>query len=115
MASTILEDTEGGLYIPDGYHGLIWNNFAELDGVNLGQPSGYGAGVVSPPTVAFNAGGYPAGLIAPGPFSLLSAYLTAAWNDNLQVEVIGYAGAEVGLRQYLYLECDPTNPDPLQL
>ncbi|MGA2174129.1 MAG: immunoglobulin domain-containing protein [Verrucomicrobiota bacterium] len=90
-----LEDIADGAYIPDGYHGLIWNNFAELDGVNYGQPSGYGAGVVSPNNIAFNAGGYPAGLIAAGPFNLLNAYLTAAWNDNLQVEVIGFAGGEL--------------------
>ena len=87
--------TTTGAYIPDGYHDLTWFEFAVLDGLNYGQPSGYGAGVVSPPNVAFNADGYPATLIAPGPFDLFSAYLTAAWNDDLQLEVTGYVGAEL--------------------
>ena len=87
-----LPDTEAGALIADGYHGLTWYNFAGLDGVHFGQPSGYSAGVISPPIVAFNVDGFNASLLSDQPFSLLSAYLTAAWNDNLEVEVTAYAG-----------------------
>jgi uncharacterized repeat protein (TIGR03803 family) len=88
------DDLKGtGLPVPDGYNGLNWNNFYYLDGVNFsGNPSGYGAGVVSQSNVAYNAYGNPATISSAASFSLLSAYLTAAWSSNLHVEVIGYAG-----------------------
>ena len=46
--------------------------------------SGYYAGTVSPPNVAYNPGGNPASIISTGQFNFVSAYLTAAWNDNLR-------------------------------
>ena len=36
--------------------------------------------------------GTPGSISSTNPFNLYSAYLTAAWNDNLQVEAQGYAG-----------------------
>ena len=83
--------------IPDGYAGLQWNNMWVLDvplhiqdGGSIG--SGYDNGLVSGNNVAFNDRGNPAS-ISGGAFNLNSAYLTAAWNNGLQVEVQGYVGA----------------------
>jgi uncharacterized repeat protein (TIGR03803 family) len=83
------------LPVPAGYFGLTWSNFEYLNGVAYGQPSGFGAGVVSTNNVAFNNEGAPAAMSDAAPFNLLSAYLTAAWDDNLQVEVQGYNGPEL--------------------
>jgi uncharacterized repeat protein (TIGR03803 family) len=88
-----LPHTDDGLAVPVGYNGLNWDNFYYFDAVNYsGNPSGYGTGVVSPSNVAFNAYGSPASISSAASFSLFSAYLTAAWTSNLQVEVMGYAG-----------------------
>jgi hypothetical protein len=54
--------------------------------------SGYQNGVLSANNVAFNGSGNPAELSSSGPFDLNSAWLTAAWNDGLQLEVQGFAG-----------------------
>jgi hypothetical protein len=48
--------------------------------------------MVSSSNVAYNANGNPASVTSPNPFGFISAYLTAAWNDNLQVATRGYAG-----------------------
>jgi hypothetical protein len=80
----------GELLVPPGYHGLFWGKFTYLDGVHYaGNPSGYQAGVVSPNYVIFGGGTVPC-VISAGMFDFLSAYATAAWNDNLQVEAKGY-------------------------
>ena len=56
--------------------------------------TGYNYGMVTPSNVAFNAGGYPAQIDSPGTnFNFLSAYLTGAWNSNLNIEVQGFNGA----------------------
>ncbi len=74
--------------IPNGYYGLNWSTFYVLTPVES-LPSGYNPGLQSPPNVAFNNNGTPASITSSYPFNLISAYLTAAWNDNLQVEVQG--------------------------
>jgi hypothetical protein len=83
--------------VPPGYGGLTWSNFYALNAsdTNLTGLSGYQAGIVSAPMVAYNSGGNPASIIGPVPFDLLSAYLTAAWNDDLNVEVKGYVGTNL--------------------
>ena len=82
--------------IPDGYAGLQWNNVWVLDVPQNLQAdpaaTGYKDGLVSGNNVAFNDRGNPAS-ISGGAFNLNSAYLTAAWNNGLQVEVQGYVGA----------------------
>jgi hypothetical protein len=78
--------------IPDGYHGLDWNNFYILNPTSL-EPTtnGYLYGLVSPPNVAFNGAGNPAEIDAAGTnFNFLSVYLTSAWDSNLNIEVQGY-------------------------
>src|SRR5208283_1373459 len=87
------DDLTGNLPVPVGYNSLTWINFYYIDGLTIGVPSGFTAGTVSSPNVAYNAYGAPAAISASEPFDLVSAYLTAAWNDNLQVELKGYSGS----------------------
>lgn len=90
-----LPDSTGnfGLAMPASYDSLNWSGFYVLDGVNyIGNPSGYQAGVVSQSNVVWSAGSI--GRITNNtPFNFLSAYLTAAWYDNLQLQVEGFAGS----------------------
>ena len=79
--------------MPPGYFNLSWNNFDYVKGASYGQPSGFRAGVVSTNNSAYNNTGAPAGISASAPFNFLSAYLTAAWDDNLLVEAQGYNGS----------------------
>jgi uncharacterized protein YjbI with pentapeptide repeats len=85
-----LPNTASGLQVPTGYHGLTWNNFSELNGLAFSTPSGYQYGVVSASNAAFNVFGGSASMTMGSPFTLVSAYLTAAWTPNLQVRVTGY-------------------------
>jgi len=89
-----LADTSTGLNVPNGYQGLIWNNFGYLNALtNNFNPSGYSYAVISSNNVAFNWSGSPAYIRSPLlPFDLVSAYLTAAWRDGLQLQVEGYVG-----------------------
>jgi hypothetical protein len=76
--------------VPSGYHGLNWSNLFNLDAVNYSSnPSGYQAGVVSTNFVVYGGAGSTS-VISAEMFDLISAYLTAAWNDNLQFEAKGY-------------------------
>jgi hypothetical protein len=89
--------------IPNGYFGLNWTNAYVYDaaddpdhlGHNHNPPlaDGYDVAFVSSPNVAFNGGNNgsnPITISSNAIFNLNSAYLTSVWNDNLQVEVIGY-------------------------
>jgi hypothetical protein len=79
--------------IPGGYCSLNWSNFDVADAMDFPTGSGLQAGMISPKNVAFNAGGNSASITSTSPFNFLSAYLTAAWNDNLQVKVQGFVGS----------------------
>jgi hypothetical protein len=77
------------------YCGLQWSNFFYMDSVaelNAYGPTGYSYGMVSSNNIAFNSAGAPSSLSSAGVFNLNSAYLTAAWNDGLNVEVRGFVG-----------------------
>jgi hypothetical protein len=85
-----------GTLIANKYASLVWSNFGIgneiLHTINNG-PSGYYYGMVTPSNVAFNAFGDPAEIKAVGTnFNFLSAYLTGAWNSNLNIEVQGFRG-----------------------
>jgi hypothetical protein len=82
---------EGSIPITNGYRGFAWNNFFALNTINH-IPSGYVAGRISQPNVAYNGGGNPAQLSNVNPFDLYSGYFTGAWNDDLRLEVKGYIG-----------------------
>ena len=73
--------------IPDGYYGLQWNNWGVIDGWD--SVGGYENGVISKNNVAFAPYGDPSSINYNGSFSLVSAYMTAAWQNGLQLEVKG--------------------------
>jgi len=95
-----LSDSTTGTFIPTGYQGLVWSNFAYVNAILMSNTFGYanGAnyGMVSPSNVAFNAGGTPAEIDSPGTnFDFLSAFLTGAWESNLNIEVQGFNGNDL--------------------
>ena len=82
--------------IPNGYNGLNWNNFWDLNGDTYPlNPSGYQAGTVSHSNVAFNAFASPASFSSNTAFNFNSVYLTGAWNDGLNIEVQGFNGVNL--------------------
>lgn len=92
QATTINFDGGSGVYeLTDGYGGLNWSNMFALDSTNY-SASGYDAGVVSPDGVAFNSFANPASfsVAAGSTFTFNNFFMTAAWNDNLNVSVQGY-------------------------
>lgn len=80
--------------LDNGYQGLNWNNFAAARGSSLAG-SGYMAGLVSAPNDAFNEGGDPSSFSSVTPFSFVSGYFAAAWNDGLNISIQGLNGASV--------------------
>jgi hypothetical protein len=93
-----LTDSTTGTFIPTGYQGLSWSNFAYTTPVlatNVSGLTGYYYGMVSPSNVALNAGGSPAEIDSATNFNFLSAYLTGAWNSNLSIQVEGFNGANM--------------------
>lgn len=89
--------------IPNGYAGFEWDSFGALDPQSYpSDPVGYLSGMVSPRQVAFPAyvgsldGPTTGGFHSSGSvFDLNSAYLTSAWNDGLQVEVLGFVRGQL--------------------
>src|SRR5439155_6509359 len=96
--------------VPNGYQGFNWNNFFAVAGDDPAvNPSGYQAAVVSPHNVAFNGFGNPAIVSDSHLFNLNSGYFTAAWKDNLQVQVIGrLLGLDVYNNTYVLSTTSPT-------
>ena len=76
--------------IPNGYGNLQWNNFGVVNGSVRPVTEGYRTGTVSPTNVAFNILGDPASISSGGTFTLDSAYLTAAFVDEMQIRVQGF-------------------------
>lgn len=99
LALAPVTTTSGGTVyvgsVPNGYGGLNWNAFSAIDGVDAGAAfqSGYTNGVVSPNNVAFNNYGNPSFITAGssfGPtFNFFGGSFTGAWNDGLNVEIVG--------------------------
>jgi hypothetical protein len=104
-----LVDSGDGTPIPNGYQGLNWNNFWVLNTPAYSvQTSGYVNGTVSPPNVAFNGFGDPAAF-SNGTFTLNSFYLTAAWNNGLNVTVTGLlAGNPIFQQTFIVDTTGPT-------
>lgn len=78
----------GSAFVPNGYNGLNWNNFGYLIGSQCGPNNGYINGTTSGTYVGFNAFGGTASFGSATPFTW-SAYLTAAWYNNLDVTIVG--------------------------
>lgn len=110
-ASINFDDLSGSMApIPLGYGGFTWDNFYYLNAQTYTtNSSGYLAGMVSASNVAFNNYSNPASLSAAVPFNLVSAYLTGAWNNNLQVTVTGFNGVtQVGTQTVTVSAYAPT-------
>jgi hypothetical protein len=93
--------------IPNGYHGLNWENFDGFNPYVYQYPTDYPGGVISSPNIAFNVSGDPAAISSSSPFDLTSAYLTAH-NDPLVLHVQAFIGATLKYTDSFSLY--PSNP-----
>jgi hypothetical protein len=79
-----------GKVIPNGYSGFTWTNFRVLDTnreLEIYGENGYTNGVVNGTTVAFNFIGSPAEISSPIPFDITSFRASAAWRQDLELNV----------------------------
>ncbi len=108
LPAPTLHGSEYWEYIPDGYGGLDWStDFRYYNTTTWYNPSGYANGVVSGAQAAFNA--YASTVWATnGVFDFNSAYLTAAWNDNLNITVEGWLGASLVYTQTVVAQVTAT-------
>lgn len=86
-------NTANGSFVPNGYQGLVWSNFSAVNAIlftAVNGSNGYYNGMVSASNVALNAFGAPAEIDSSSNFNFLSAYMTGAWNSNLNIEVQGF-------------------------
>lgn len=83
-----LPGTQG--VIPNGYGGLNWSNFGYVDGPVVAPNSGYNNAWVSCCNTAYNEFGTAA--MTMDPFTFNSAYFTGAWNDGLNITIVGKLG-----------------------
>jgi hypothetical protein len=103
-----LPDNSFGYKLPSGYHGLVWSNFYELNGVAVTN-GGFPHAVISPNNVAFNRQGGLATLGSSGFFNLYSGYFTAARNDNLVLTAVGRGlGGVLFSNDFVLSATDPT-------
>ena len=111
VSAEVLSFDNTGVYgreIPNGYGGLDWNNLIVIDPYNFGggPDSGYATARVLG-LVAINGGGQEASLSSALNFNLESAYFAAAWNDGLNLELVGY---DDNIEQYrTTILLNPTN------
>jgi hypothetical protein len=97
--------------IPDGYGGLDWDNMTVVDGTWYSPGSGYDNGTVSEDYVALNLGGDPASILVSAgegfpAFDFEGAYLTAAWSDGLNINVVGSLGGSEVYNQTVVVDTD---------
>ncbi len=82
--------------ITNGYQALNWENFYTENGLYDAKKfgtNGYYYGVLTISNVAYNGGGTPAEVDSSSAnFNFQSAYLTGAFNSNLNIEVQGFRG-----------------------
>ena len=90
--------------IPSGYGGFDWSNMSVLH-KDLHAGSGYENGTVSGDYVAFNNDGTAAS-VSDGNFSFTGAYLTAAWNTGLSVNLKGYSSGSLIYDQTVVVDTD---------
>lgn len=100
-----------GIFIPNGYSGLNWNDMGVVNSTSTSalKNSGYGNGTVSGNNVAFNAFARPADVLTISSnqtFDFNSTYLTAAWREGLNIQVQGLLNG-----QSLYLQTVTVNSD----
>lgn len=93
--------------VPDGYGNFIWENFYSLDSRDLPY-TGYDYGTISPNRVAYNAWSNEASFSRNSPFTLNSGFFTAAWAENLTINVNGY-GEQNYSTSFVVNRNSPTN------
>jgi len=94
------EDAQLG-FLPNGYGGFNWSNFVAYNTADLFN-GGYDTGAVSGDQAIYNAFGNSASVLGVGtsnPFSLSSAWVTAAWNEGMQLQVRGFLNGTVQYTQ----------------
>jgi hypothetical protein len=84
------DDLPANSGVGNGYNGFNWSNF----NVHANNLAGYTFAAVSGANSVYNANGLLASF-GGGLFDLNSAWLTAAWNDNLQVQIVGKVGSTI--------------------
>jgi hypothetical protein len=77
-------------YVPNGYGGVDWESFEVRDNSRGVIGTGYNNGQISGHWVGFNDAGFPAAISKSAGFDLYDGYFTAAWRDNLTLEVLGF-------------------------
>lgn len=87
------DDLNGGDTVENGYGGLSWDNlYANFTAPGAsGSYTGFNPGTVSSSIALYNGYGDAASISSSTAFTFNSAYLTAAWNDGLQIQVTGYS------------------------
>jgi len=85
------DDQASEAELQDGYMDLDWDGFFAFSS-SAATPSGYENGVISGEMVATNGGGEPASFSSATLFTLNDFFLTAAWNNDLNVRVVGRRG-----------------------
>ncbi|WP_264322338.1 SdrD B-like domain-containing protein [Zarconia navalis] len=81
-------DVDSFAPIPTNYGGLVWSNDFSYHKDSTLPGTGYDNGTVSGEYVAYNSFANPTS-VSGDPFDFDSAYLTAAWVDGLNVQVVG--------------------------
>jgi PEP-CTERM motif-containing protein len=98
-------------WIYNGYGGLHWDNMGVWNGVGSAAyaGSGYDNGLRSGNYVAFNSGGNTA-TMGGTYFNLTSVWMTGAWFDGLNVDVVGWneSGDQVGIHSVIVDHDSPT-------
>jgi VCBS repeat-containing protein len=101
--------TNDGAIVPSGYGGLSWSGAWVLNATTyFTQDSGYFRGTTSGEYVTYNSGM----LSVTDPvdeFDFVGVTLTAAWNDDLNIDVTGYRdGVELYSRTVVVSDDEPT-------
>lgn len=88
----LADNADENVGLPAKYMGLTWSSqWGWTDGLlSCFGPCGFINGTVSAPNVAYNALGDDVSVSSTTPFLFESAYLTAAWNDGMHVDIYGY-------------------------
>ena len=76
--------------IPNGYNNINWTN--AYTHTAMTNTSGYNTGIVSKNNTSYNGDGNPVIMTTSSGchFTLNSLSVAAAWNDNLQLTIVGY-------------------------
>ena len=90
-------------FIPAGYGGLQWDNFGYFSPSIYSYTTGYSVDLMSKPNVAFNWSGDPASIsIGSGSFKPVMAFVTAAWDNGLKLQIKGYLKGKLVLTGFIH-------------